>query len=290
MTTLPHPQPAPFTVTATDGFALAAHRYQAVGARLARLVIAGATATPQGFYRRFAQHAAARGFETYTLDYRGVGGSRPPSLKDFDASLLDWARLDLAALFDAIPDDGVPLFLVGHSFGGHAFGLLPNPQRVTRTYFFGVGAGWHGWMPRSERWRVLLLWHVLAPPLVLLRGYAPFSKVGLGVDLPVGVYRDWKRWCSFPRYFFDDPEQPGLAAEFARITTPIVAANALDDRWAPPASRDAFIQGYVNAPVERVDLRTPEGARPLGHVGYFREDASSLWDAPLDWFSQACPA
>lgn len=287
MTSLSAPLPERFQVSAADGFALAAHRFTAVGERLGRIVIAGATATPQGFYRRFARYTATRGFETFTLDYRGVGLSRPPSLAGFDASLLDWARLDLAALFEAIPDDGVPLFMVGHSFGGHAFGLLPHPQRVSRVYLFGTGAGWHGWMPLTERWRVLLLWHVLGPVLVRWKGYAPFSKVGLGVDLPLGVYRNWKRWCGFPRYFLDDPELPDLAAELARVRTPIVAANALDDRWAPPASRDAFLAGYVNAPIERVDLERPEGAAPIGHVGYFREDASPLWDAPLEWFKGA---
>jgi predicted alpha/beta hydrolase len=60
---------------------------------------------------------------------------------------LDWAHQDLTAAVDQMASDDVPLFMVGHSFGGHAFGLLPNHDRVARFYTFATGAGWHGWMP-----------------------------------------------------------------------------------------------------------------------------------------------
>ena len=45
---------------------------------------------------------------------------------------LDWARLDLAAAVDAVPQDGLPLVMVGHSYGGHAFGLRPTKEPITR--------------------------------------------------------------------------------------------------------------------------------------------------------------
>ena len=85
------------SLTASDGLVLGATLYPATRPRRARLIVAGATAVPQGFYRRFAEFAAAQGLETLTFDYRGIGQSRPPSLKDFRMSLLDWGQLDLAA-------------------------------------------------------------------------------------------------------------------------------------------------------------------------------------------------
>jgi predicted alpha/beta hydrolase len=156
-------------------------------------------------------------------------------------------------------DPAVPLFMVGHSFGGHAFGVLPNHARVARFYTFATGAGWHGWMPRGERARVLLLWHALGPLVVRTFGYLAWSRLGMGEDLPLGVYRDWKRWCRFPRYFFDDPAMGHVAAQFAQVTTPIVAATAIDDRWAPPASRDAFMAGYRGTPW-RISTRCSAGS------------------------------
>ncbi|MCA4128600.1 hypothetical protein LDY98_20365, partial [Pseudomonas aeruginosa] len=58
-------------------------------------------------------------------------------------------------------------------------------------------------------------------------------------------------------------------------------ATALDDPWAPPRSRDAFVEAYRNAPLETLDLR-PDGG-PLGHMGYFRAGAEALWDDALRW-------
>lgn len=276
----------PLRLVAADGYHLAAQRFPAHGVRQARLIVAGATGVPQGFYRRFAGHAAAQGLEVLTLDYRGIGLSRPASLRGFAMDYLDWAQLDLAAAVDAMPCDGLPLFMVGHSYGGHAFGLLPNHQRVARFVTLATGAGWHGWMPHTEQLRVLFMWHVLGPPLTRWKGYLPSRLLGMGEDLPLDVYRQWRHWCSFPRYFFDDPAMASqrLAERFDAVRTPIVALNASDDHWAPPASRDAFMAAYRHAPLHRVTLQPRSlGLKAIGHMGYFRPAAKPLWDDMLAW-------
>ncbi len=104
----------------------------------------------------------------------------------------------------------------------------------------------------------------------------PGSMLRLGEDLPLGVYRQWRRWCRFPYYFFDDTKMPYIAEEYAQVRTPIVAANALDDLWSPPRSRDAFVRAYRNAPIERIDLDPKPFSRGIGHMGYFRQKAQPL--------------
>jgi predicted alpha/beta hydrolase len=274
-------------LTPHDGVPITALRYPARGPVRGHLVVAGATGVPQLFYKAFAEFASARGYTTLTLDYRGIGLSRPASLKGFRMAYLDWAHQDLAAAVDAMADERLPLFMLGHSFGGHAFGLLPNHERVARFYTFATGAGWHGWMPRAEQWKVAFMWHVMGPLLVRWKGYLAWRRLGFGEDLPLGVYRDWKHWCRFPRYFFDDPAMSHVAARFDRVTTPIVAANALDDLWASPASRDAFMAGYRSAPWRAVDIDPAiAGLGPIGHMGYFRRKAEPLWRVVLDWFDE----
>jgi predicted alpha/beta hydrolase len=274
----------PITLSADDGFALGATRFEPSTPAHANLIVAGATGAPQRFYRRFAEHARDRGFSTLTLDYRGLGRSAPKRLRGFDMQYLDWARLDLAAAVALMADDVRPLYLVGHSFGGHAFGLLPNVDRIAALYAFGVGAGWHGWMPRREQVKVLFLWHVMGPILTRLFGYLRWSFLGMGEDLPLGVYRQWKRWCRYPRYFFDDPLMADVARDFARVRQPIRAASSLDDLWAPPASRDAFMQGYVNAPWRGIDVDPSISTTGrIDHLGYFRTPARALWDPALEW-------
>jgi predicted alpha/beta hydrolase len=272
------------SLCALDGYPLAATLYHAPNPQ-AHLLIAGATGVPQGFYRRFAEYAAQQGFSTLTLDYRGIGKSKPATLRGFEMHYLDWANLDLAAAVDLHNHAQRPLYMVGHSFGGHAFGLLPNHQMVKGFYTFGTGAGWHGWMPRSEQIRVLTMWHVIAPVLTRVKGYMAWSKLGMGEDLPMGVYTNWKKWCRHPRYFFEDPDMPDLAERFAKVTTPIIATNAIDDLWAPPASRDAFMAGYSAAPYEARTIETSNGLGNIGHMGYFRPSSQVLWDEALDWFA-----
>ncbi len=271
---------------AADGYPIAATRFSAQGGLSGHLIVAGATGVAQHFYRRFAEYASSRGFTTLTLDYRGVGKSKPPSLKGFKTSFLDWACLDLAAAVDEMAGDTVPLFMVGHSFGGHAFGLLPNHHRVARFYTFATGSGWHGWMPFIESLRVRMMWKVVFPLFTRWKGYPPFSMLRLGEDLPLGVYQQWRHWCQFPHYLLDDPRMSHIVEKYTQVRTPIVAANALDDLWAPPRSRDAFMQAYRNAPLESIDLEPKPYSGGIGHMGYFRQKAQPLWDNVLEWFKQ----
>jgi len=284
MTTVPAAF-SPFTLVAADGCCLQARRFEPTGEPTGQLVIAGATGVPQRFYARFAEFAAAQGMEVWTLDYRGIGLSRVSDLRALRMDYRDWARLDLAALLNHVVAQGRgPLWMVGHSYGGHALGLLPHPEQISRCATFATGAGWHGWMPPLERWRVRLMWHVLGPLVVRVKGYLAWSLLGMGEDLPRDVFVQWRRWCQWPRYFFDDPELPELAEAFARVRIPIRAINATDDAWAPPASRDAFMAGYTNASVEAVTVNPADlGLRAIGHMDYFRPQALPLWRETLDW-------
>lgn len=280
----------PVSLTAADGYPIAATRFHAPASPRGHIVVAGATAVSQRFYRRFAEHASRNGFTTLTLDYRGIGGSKRGSLKGFEMHLLDWGRLDLAAAVEAMASDTVPLFLVGHSFGGHAIGLLPNHRRLAGCYVFGIGAGWHGWMPLAENLRVRFLWNVLLPALARWKGFVPFSMLGMGEDLPLGAYNPWRRWCQFPHYFFDDPQYPRIEDQYLAVTTPIVAANALDDHWSLPCSRDAFMRAYRRAPVRKIDIRPEALGGSVGHMGYFRPACQPLWNAVLESFDDTAPA
>ncbi len=280
--------PERITLITADNQPVTATVYPA-SAPKAQLIVAGATGVPQGFYRRFAEYASAQGFTTLTFDYRGISQSKPEQLKGFNATFLDWAQYDLAAAVSTMGNSPLPLFMTGHSFGGHAFGLLPNYQQITALYTFGTGAGWHGWMPAPERYRIWLFWNMVLPPLVWWHGYLPSSLFGLGENLPLGVYQQWRKWCKYPHYFFDDPAMANITALYQRINIPIVAASALDDSWALPASRDAFMAGYKNALLTRRNINPQEGSGKIGHMGYFRQDASFLWDEMLAWFEQQSP-
>jgi predicted alpha/beta hydrolase len=271
-------------LTAFDGYRLAATHFAAPGDQF--IVVASATAVPRGFYKRFAEYAQSRGINVITTDYRGIGDSKRGPLKGFDMQYADWSRYDLAAAVQYAKERG-QVWLVGHSLGGHAIGQLPKPNDLEAAYVCGAGAGWHGWMPKPERYKVWFMWNVLGPVLTRFYGYHPMSKLGLGEDLPMAVYRDWKRWCSLSHYFFDDPEAKAITDKFAAVCIPIAAAVSTDDLWAPPASRDAFFKGYSGTRVQAINLDPKKIGGPIGHMGYFRAQVGQrLWPDILSWHAQ----
>jgi predicted alpha/beta hydrolase len=284
------------TLTAADGYALAATLYtpeapvlDATTGRPQYMAIGCATAVPRGFYKRFCEYAASRGLYAIVADYRGIGDSKQGSLKCFVMDYADWSTLDLAAVVQYAHERG-EVYLVGHSLGGHAIGQLPDPSMIKAAYFCGSGAGWAGWMPPAERVKVWFLWNVLGPIATTILGYQPMSKFGIGEDIPLGVYRDWKRWCGYSRYFFEDPapDAQAFAKKFERVRMPVAAAVSVDDLWAPPKSRDAFFSGYTHTKVDRIDL-TPAalGVQQIGHMGYYRKEVgAALWPQIMAWLSQ----
>jgi predicted alpha/beta hydrolase len=272
-------------LTAADGCPLRASLFAADSDQW--IVMAGATAVPRGFYHRFGQYAQSRGINFITTDYRGIGDSKLQPLKGFEMEYADWSRYDLAAAVEYAKARG-RVWLVGHSLGGHALGQLPNPNAIEAAYFCGTGAGWHGYIAGLERYRVWAMWNILGPITTRIYGYHPMSKFGAGEDLPLGVYREWKRWCALPHYFFDDVEAKAITDKFAEVTIPIAAAVAVDDLWAPPASRNAFFKGYSRAKIETIDLAPATlGCGPIGHMGYFRATAGKvLWPKMFGWLAQ----
>jgi predicted alpha/beta hydrolase len=281
----PHFSVATQPFTASDGYPLIGTLYTPEHGIKANIVLCSATGVPQAFYRRFAEYATQFGYQVLTFDYRGVAQSAPKQLKGFKMSYLDWGTLDLAAAIDFLAQDPIPLFMVGHSYGGQALGLAPNHAKVTAMYCFGTGAGWHGYMPFKEKMKVQVIWNIIFPPMVAVTGYLPWSKLNMGADLPIGVYQQWRKWCKNPTYFFADPEQHALIAQYAQVKTPIYAVSALDDDWALPNSRHAFMQHYRQAPMQFINISASDyGLKEIGHMGYFRKGAEKIWDEILQAF------
>src|SRR5215469_15660069 len=114
------------TIEAADGYPLAATWFVPAGLPRGVALINSATAVPRRIYRAFATYLAERSFAVLTYDYRGIGGSRPASLRGFRARMRDWAALDVTAAVAHArrAHPSLPLVAVGHSFGGHAVGLV----------------------------------------------------------------------------------------------------------------------------------------------------------------------
>ena len=223
------------TFPAADGYSLGATLFLPRGAKRHAVLINSATAVPRKIYRGFAGYLARRGCAVLTYDYRGIGDSRqksltgynqPKSLVGFKASMSDWAALDVTAAvgLDARALQRPAARLCRPFLRRPGARAAANNTEVSRALLIAAQAGYWKLMASPERYRVYALLNFVGAPLTRLLGYAP-GWIGLGEDLPKGVFLQWVGWVMSPRYMFDDPSAHG-AWRISRSTRARCARSA----------------------------------------------------------------
>ena len=270
---------------ASDGYMLAATLFLPRGAKHTAVLINSATAVPRRIYRSLATYLAGRGCVVLTYDYRGIGGSRPASLKGFAATMSDWAALDVSSAVTWMRGryKGVSLAVIGHSFGGQAIGLLPNNDLIARSLMVSAQAAHWALMTSPESYRVYALMNYIGRPVTKLFGYAP-GKLGIGEDLPKGVFLQWSDWVMRKRYYYDDPELASLA-NYGQYTHPVRAQSFTDDPWATRSMVELLCSGFTATQPEILSIAPNQiGAEKIGHFGFFRpEFRETLWKDAAEW-------
>ena len=278
-------------IPARDGQLLAACRFDPPDANApakAAVVIAPAMAVPQSFYAAFAQYLAGCGFTVWTFDYRGTGQSLRGSMRGVKADLSDWISQDYDAVLlhaaDALP--GVPLFAIGHSFGGQCAPLLPSRDRLAGLINIAVGSGSarHN-TPRIRR-TAPFLWYLLAPMLCPLFGYFPGAKIGVIGDIPTGALFQWRRWCLTPEYILTG--EPGAREAYASARYAVLALTFADDELLLEEGSLMLHAAYRQRPVDyRLVTPAQAGMARIGHFGFFRpQSATALWPLVSQWLEE----
>ena len=273
-------------IDTAGGGRIAARLFPAAQAR-ALVLLHPATAVTQGYYEHFARWLAGLGLHVLTYDYRGTGASRGPSLQACTVTMADWMNEDVGAVtrWAAARFPALPLLAVGHSVGGHAIALSEDSERLRAAVLIASHAGTSRLVRGPlERLRVRFVMRVLGPLLCALFGYMPGRRIGLGEDLPASVMRQWSRWTSLPRYFFDDPWM-NAEARMARQRLPLLVLGFDDDPWANPDAIGMLVAPLCNAAVERRQIAARDAGVPaIGHMGFFRKRCEAvLWPQVGDW-------
>ncbi len=274
-------------IAARDGFQLAASLFGA-GSNDTVVLINSATAVPRGFYQRFASFLQHHGWSVLTYDYRGIGDSRPPSLRGFVTSMRDWALLDMTAVVDWIDRALSPqrLFAIGHSFGGQTLGMIDNAMLIDAMVGVSAQSGYWGVQGGREPPRVRFIVTVAIPILSHLVGYFPWRWFASGADLPKGVALEWARWCRSPNYLLDDDSLP--LQNYQSFTAPILAYSIDDDDWGTARAVDDMMRAYPTV-TRRHLVPAAHGLQRLGHLGFFREGSEPIWRETIEWLDATVP-
>ena len=281
---------------ADDGRPLAASWFEPPQGRArAVAVISSATGVPRGFYRAFALWLAGRGYAVLTYDYRGIGGSRRGALRHEPATMRDWAVLDMSAALAAAEarraTQGLPLLLVGHSFGGNAIPFARGVERADALLAIGSQLGVPRYFHGVHRGLAHLFFRAIVPTAVPLFGHLPGWTMGGSTPLPPGVARQWAHWGRMPGWAYDDPAMREHRAASA-LAVPVHLWNVSDDHtFGPACAVDALAAMFRNAAVQRPTLRPADvGSARLGHFGVFRrEPGPRAWVPMLERIEAAAP-
>jgi predicted alpha/beta hydrolase len=270
----------------SDGALLRGQLYRPKGQPRAAMVVHGATGAPARFYRAFAQWAAAeRDLAVLTYDYRDFGSSLRRPMRGSTATLADWGRHDqgaaLALLARLYPD--APLWVLGHSVGGLWLGWHEAMGRVTRSITVGAGLTHVSDHPWRYQWKARVFWSSPVRLAARMAGYLPGTLVGLGADLPRGVYEDWRRWCLTPGWHLSDVGRTLPLPDVHKVRGTIRMIAIADDDLVPAAAVWRARALYPEAMKQQMVLRPADfGLDSIGHIPPFQRRNAVLWPAILD--------
>ncbi|MGH8382462.1 alpha/beta hydrolase family protein [Pseudomonas sp.] len=279
-----------FREVAADGYPLGGccWRHAAPDRTRPVVIINAATSVRCSYYARFAQYLFSHGFDVMTYDYRGIGESRPASMRHFKASWTDWGALDFEAMLQRAQREfaGQPIDVVGHSFGGCAAGLAPSANQLRRLVTVGAQFAYWRDYAAGSRWQLFAKWHVLMPLLTRLFGYFPGKRLGWLEDTPVGVVKDWS---TLTATYEGRPSGRALSAlPFAKVRAQTLAISLTDDPFGTVAAIDRLLGYFESSDCSHLRIDPGDiGETRIGHFAFFHNRFESrLWPIALQWLQQ----
>lgn len=266
---------------AGGGAVLSGRLFEPAQAPRAAVVIHGATAVPCRYYEAFARWlSAARTAAVLIYDYRDYGGSARGPTRRARATMAAWGVDDqdaaLGFLCRRYPD--LPIEVIGHSMGGMFMAFHRDAARVGRLT--AVASGPVHWT-RHPAWftpAVMAFWFAVGPLLTALLGYLPGRRIGLGANVPAGVYWQWRRWCTTRGFHRVDWGRRLPQPDLASVRCPVRAIAVADDAMMPPAVVRDLDQFYPFAAMEnRVISPGEAGCARIGHLRVFSERCRAVW-------------
>lgn len=268
-------------IPARDGYMLSANLYMPKEVSKGFVQIHCGTGIPQKVYSNFASFLAENGFTSLTFDYRGIAESAPRFLKDSDAKISDWGRLDMSGVFDWVLSNfpNQKKIIAAHSMGGQMVGLMDNHKKIDQLFFIASSTGYWRDMSSPYKWMPAFYWYFMIPIHTKLFGYVNAMKVKQGENLPKGVALEWRKWCTNPDYFEPEFGKTLNPVFFDQITTPIKSIQIQDDPLANKTTANKLLKYFKNAKIDIEEINPKDyGLKKIGHTGFFsRKFKKSLW-------------
>ncbi|WP_299304089.1 hypothetical protein [uncultured Litoreibacter sp.] len=260
---------------------LAGRLFHPTGTPKAVVIINAATGVRQRYYEAFATWLAVeRGLACVTYDYRDFGESQSGALRSSRATMVDWAVHDPIAVRDHIWSllPGLPIWHLGHSIGGMGLAFQDGVSGLERVITVASGPVHLRDHPWPYRALAAAFWYGPAPLATRLLGYLPGRKLGVGPDLPSGVYWQWRKWCTTQGFFAGDIGAALPYPDYNAVGCPVRIVAAADDKLVPPKAVWRTMDFYREAVVTQKVLKPDAfGLQSIGHIEVFAEENQACW-------------
>ncbi len=273
------------------------------GVKLTALVVSPLSKNPKGviqfhsgtvtikeYYLKLATYLSKNGFVVVLFDYRGVGESRPTSLKGYEASISDWGQYDAEAINRWIKNEypEIPIHLLAHSMGGQLYGLMESWDSFDKVVLLTTSSGnYNKFAPTFYRLKIKWPTKLLFPIMIRIFGYVP-GYFGLGQDWPKGIAIDWQTNSKNNGLMPDYLKAKSERSYYDKINKKITAIYFTDDNMSTPATKSELPKAYPNADLNIITLRpTDVELKSIGHFGIFKKKAElRLWPMVLGMISE----
>lgn len=249
------------------------------------LVINSATGVKQQVYFSFAKYLAAQGFTVITYDYRGIGESKPRKMKGFEASMRIWGTRDFKTITTFIKENypDYTKFCLGHSVGALILGMNEDSVIFKKFIFVATQDAYIGHLSWRVAVTAALGFGIAVPVTVILKGYFPAHRFGLGESLPKGSAYDWRTLIlnkkSTSRLYekIEKDHSKDLNQEAFII-------HAEDDSWVTMKGMESLMNNsYPNMKKTYQEIKVSESPKKqVGHINFFRSYNRVLWKIILD--------
>lgn len=272
-------------ITTEDNYKLHAHLFEPRKDKGKFLIINSATGVKQQLYFGIAQYLSQHGIRVITYDYRGIGLSKPHSIKGFSATMRDWGTKDYAAVANFMLNEysHEESHLMGHSVGALILGMHEVSKKFEDFIFIATQNPYYPYLDYKTRLFAMLGFGLLEPVVSRTLGYFPGHWFGLGETLPKGCSHDWRSLImkASSTDFLLQKLSYSVAKE---LTQSVLFLQPKDDTWISDKGIQSLMTDTYPKMTYQLKMLDPKDSQKneIGHVNFFRRYNSNLWKIVLE--------
>jgi predicted alpha/beta hydrolase len=262
--------PTPIPLVASDGARSEGRLFEPSGPPAAVALCLPAMGVDARYYDPLGQALAARGVAALSVELRGNGSSSLRAGRGVDFGYRELVELDVVTALEAARQrfPGAPVFLVGHSLGGHLSVLFAalRPGEVAGIAIVAAGTPYFRAYSGARKRAYVLFGSQVLYGLSAVLGYLPGRTLGFGGREARRLIAEWAALARTGRFAFAGAPAD-LPAAMAAVDPPMLALSLAEDVMAP---RDAVDHLAGMLPRARLVRRHTERGELGDGIDHFR--------------------